>query len=338
MNRQILTAHLSWEYCHRWNKDKVNLELLNESLQSLSNIGNPILEHRLTRLLWNVLLNKPTKDAVNLTEIRSATRCERELGFGESELPHFLNLICDLLDIHQKTLNESGDLLVSYDVISCDNAGAQRHLIDILSRLQVNYERDFIFGLFHQMAIVAKIIWFFGLDIKPLSLFSNQETSLFFQSGLPGETKASTWSSWNISSQNRGVRNARKRFLEISSQGAVQSIQNISENETDATDYKKWSELIGILAMHWNMVDRLSETRIVSMYKAGFDSLGEEIMCTMAEKDSISRKLLRIAMLRLAKHLTMVERKVHLTPEVEVSISYYIFYRVTFKNKASEFH
>ena len=317
MNRQILVAHLSWEYCHRWNKDRPHLDMLEDCVQSLINIGNPELEHRLTRLLWNVILSKPTKDAVNLTEIRSASRCEREMGFSESDIPQFLDKICDVLGVHQKTLNESGDLLVSYDVTNCDNAGAQRHLIDILSRLQVNYERDSIFGLFHQMAIVSKIIWFFGLDVKPLTLFSNQEVSLFFQSGLPGEPKASTWSSWAIS-QNRGVRNARKRFLEITCQGAVQTIQVISESETDSEDYNKWSELIGILAMHWNMVDRLSEVRIVAMYKAGYDSLGEEILCTMADKETISRKLLRIAMLRLSKNLVMAESDVNLQAKLKV--------------------
>ena len=89
-----------------------------------------------------------------------------------------------------------------------------------------------------------------------------------------GETKASTWSSWSIS-QNRGIRNTRKRFLELACQGSVQCIHVISDSETDTTEYKKWSELVGILAIHWNMVDRLSEVRIVSMYKGGYDSLGK---------------------------------------------------------------
>ena len=40
-------------------------------------------------------------------------------------------------------------------------------------------------------------------------------------------------------------------------------------------------------------------------------------MCTLPEKETISRKLLRISMLRLAKYLSMTERQVHLTPEVE---------------------
>ena len=108
------------------------------------------------------------------------TICEVSLLVGVEKF-------CDFIGVHQKTVNESSDLLVSYDAMNCDSVGTQRHLIDILSRLQVNHERDSIFALFHQMTIVAKTIWFFGLDVKPLRLFSNQEVSLFFQSGLPGK-------------------------------------------------------------------------------------------------------------------------------------------------------
>ena len=66
------------------------------------------------------------------------------------------------------------------------------------------------------------------------------------------------------------------------------------------------------------MVDRLSEVRIVAMYKAGFDSLGEEILCTMADKETISRKLLRIAMLRLSKNLVMAESDANLQAKLKV--------------------
>ena len=68
------------------------------------------LAHRLTRLLWNVLLNKAVKEAINLTEIRSLTRCERELGFSEENLPTFLQTICQVLDLHQKTVMETDEI------------------------------------------------------------------------------------------------------------------------------------------------------------------------------------------------------------------------------------
>ena len=41
--------------------------------------------------------------------------------------------------------------------------------------------------------------------------------------------------------------------------------------------YSYWAEIVGALALHWNMQDRLSDMSITAMYKAGHDSLGEEM-------------------------------------------------------------
>ena len=73
-------------------------------------------------------------------------------------------------------------------------------------------------------------------------------------------------------------------------------------------------------ALHWNMQDRLSDMSITAMYKAGHDSLGEEMMGILIDKEDVSRKLLRIAMLRLGKHLTIIDKKIHLTPQVEATL------------------
>ena len=108
--KDILVAHLCWEYCHRWDKDKSRLQLLQDSYDCLNSIECLELAHRLTRLLWNVLLNKAVKEAINLTEIRSLTRCERELGFSEENLPTFLQTVCQVLDLHQKTVMETDEI------------------------------------------------------------------------------------------------------------------------------------------------------------------------------------------------------------------------------------
>ena len=105
-----MVAHLCWEYCHRWDKDKSRLQLLQDSYDCLKSIQCLQLSHRLTRLLWNILLNKSVKEAINLTEIRSVSRCERELGFSEDSLPRFLQIICQVLTLHQKTVHETDEV------------------------------------------------------------------------------------------------------------------------------------------------------------------------------------------------------------------------------------
>ena len=46
------------------------------------------------------------------------------------------------------------------------------------------------------------------------------------------------------------------------------------------------------------------------MYKAGHDSLGEEMMGILTDKENVSRKLLRVAMLRLGKHLSLIGKSI----------------------------
>ena len=111
-----MVAHLCWEYCHRWDKDKSRLQLLQDSYDCLNSIECLQLSHRLTRLLWNILLNKSVKEAINLTEIRSVSRCERELGFSEDNLPRFLQIICQVLTLHQKTVHETDEVRSVNDI------------------------------------------------------------------------------------------------------------------------------------------------------------------------------------------------------------------------------
>ena len=47
-----------------------------------------------------------------------------------------------------------------------------------------------------------------------------------------------------------------------------------------------------------------------AMYKAGHDSLGEEMMGILTDKENVSRKLLRVAMLRLGKHLSLIGKDI----------------------------
>ena len=183
-----------------------------------------------------------------------------------------------------------------------------------------NWEKDSIFSLYHQMIIVVNLVLNYGLEDKPLSLFSNQEVSMFFRSGPQNEHKSTlSLSAWGIT-QNRSIRNARKRFLEKATDGAVTNIHVLPSGQLDKSDYEIWAKKVGFLAMHWNMQDKLADLSVSAMYKAGQDALGEEMMVAMTEKDEISRKLLRIAMLRLGKHITLSDKKIHLTPEIESSL------------------
>ena len=108
--------------------------------------------------------------------------------------------------------------------------------------MAANWERDSIYSLYYQMVIVACIIWHFGMEIKPLSLFSNHEVTSFFQTGPTNEISKMPLSGWlrdGSITQSRSVRNARKRFLELSTEGTVANIHVVNDmGDLDKTNYR----------------------------------------------------------------------------------------------------
>ena len=108
--------------------------------------------------------------------------------------------------------------------------------------MAANWERDSIYSLYYQMVIVACIIWHFGMEIKPLSLFSNHEVTSFFQTGPTNEISKMPLSGWlrdGSINQSRSVRNARKRFLELSTEGTVANIHVMNDmGDLDKTNYR----------------------------------------------------------------------------------------------------
>ena len=125
--------------------------------------------------------------------------------------------------------------------------------------MAANWERDSIYSLYYQMVIVACIIWHFGMEIKPLSLFSNHEVTSFFQTGPTNEISKMPLSGWlrdGSITQSRSVRNARKRFLELSTEGTVANIHVMNDmGDLDKTNYRfVQSKISKIPFSIWNFV------------------------------------------------------------------------------------
>ena len=119
--------------------------------------------------------------------------------------------------------------------------------------------------------------------LQPLSMFSSQETSLFFQGS--GRSASSFFSGGH----SRGVRSYRKKFLELSSDNAVATICS-SENGPDMKDYAQWSSKIILLGRMWNMVDKVREIQTVALFKGGHDDLGSELINALPDKKFVAHR------------------------------------------------
>ena len=175
--KDLLICHLAWEFMHRWSKHRKSLALFTDGgLLCLQWLAQPSLQHRLSILVWTTFLNKASVEAVNLTENRSSTRCERELGFEENQLPLYLDTVTSLLRILVDTsdidLVAPNQIDVSYDDVSLTvnmtsssgiSGGRRLHLMDHLSGKMRSCDPEVI-AIQYQFVAVANAIWSFGID------------------------------------------------------------------------------------------------------------------------------------------------------------------------------
>ncbi len=309
LSSSVLGAHLCWMQFKNWHQARADLDILEQAIGSLKCVGLDLpTKNRLGNLVWTELLNKMGREAINLTEIRSGTRCERELGFEERELPRFLELLCDFLYYLMAKLPNSitgSDLkpkAMKYDMVCPDHA-SRRYLLDILT-VTDDYDQDAL-ALRYQFVAASSLIWQFGLDVKPLKLFNNTEVSFFFQ------TANFSLSSLTIlaGSQSMRVQGHRRLFLEAACNGAVTTIAHLPTKEVDSASYNHWNKLISALAALWNFVNEIREMTVVSLYNAGYDDLGEEQLASLTDQPHVLKRLLNLAALRLARHLEMCSNR-----------------------------
>merc|ERR550539_582649 len=110
--KDIIICHMAWEYLLRWSNNHRKLDLFTDgAISCLHQITQPLVQHRLTALAWSTFVSKTVIEAVNLTENRSSSRCEREIGLQETQLSCFLDAAARLL----RLLVDTADLAGSND-------------------------------------------------------------------------------------------------------------------------------------------------------------------------------------------------------------------------------
>lgn len=298
---ETLLSHLAWEYIHTWAKNRDHLRYLANGFRSLKMLLNlDGVNLNLPNMIWKTFLHKVGRDAVNVTEIRSPTRCLRDVGVSESCLPELLQWLVKILylmiqndqnDAHFRKANEKPKF---YDDIS---DVTQPHLLDHASSVIVDSD---VIALQFQYVFVANLIWEFDLQFKPMSLFSNQESNIFFQS----ETSTQLGVLISIG-QNASLRHIRKKFLETACHCSVQTIHLLptedGQGEWDMSNYKLWMSQLALLAKMWFLQDKLKESQILTLYSNGHDSLGDELFSCFPDRESLAIKLIHIALLRVTK-------------------------------------
>ena len=178
------------------------------------------------------------------------------------------------------------------------------HLMDHIRGKMRSSDTDVV-AVQYQFVVVANAIWSFGIDsIKPLDLFNSQESNLFFQGSPLSSTfvSPSPFQSLNLfqNEHSRNVKHCRRRFIENACDGAVACIHQLPNGKLDCQGYESWCNILVLLGKMWHMPERLREMQIISLYRAGHDLLGAELINILSDRTSIGHKLLHVSLLRLS--------------------------------------
>ncbi len=298
---RVIVAHLAWELLHRWTQRLSDMFLLEEAVAFLEVLPSDFdswLAHSIAQLAWKTFLARPMRDAVSQTEIRSASRCLRQLGISQSELHRLLLSGARAARVLVETDvggigRKETDL---YDNVTFDNR--KKHLLDHAMTLRASpaYDSEAM-ALQYQLTLVCCLIWRLDVDAKPLGLFSTQEANSFFQS----ETSSALGL---LSTVGQGRRKRRVRFLKHAARGAVRTLQRLPNQELDAEEYRSWLSHLQLLAKMWFMSEDLRSALTVALYQECHDSLGAESFGTSANQKSLAEELLiTVALVRLTKYV-----------------------------------
>lgn len=304
---QTLLSHITWEYLHHWNKQRHAIASLDEGAKFLSFMINdssfdPVFNHKLALLAWKTFLNMAVLDAVNVTETRSPSRCYREIGVQINDLVPILEASLEVAGLILKTdpgvqkleMKASDDY---YDDISFTR---QSHLLDHVFHGQADQTSSEQMSLRYQFVLTTCLILRFDLKIKPLSLFSYQEANSFFQGCSESPSNISLLGF----THNQMVKGERKKFLAKVCSQVVHCISHVSPDKLDTEEFSKWQPRLAMLEKMW-FLDQVKSTLIVSLFKEGFDGLGQDLLAGVSKerREAIGMELVKVSMLRLTKFI-----------------------------------
>ncbi|XP_074601979.1 rab3 GTPase activating protein [Brevipalpus obovatus] len=315
MESDIVLSNCTWESLTLWNKDLVkNNSYLILSSKYLLNISNAVLKHCIACLVWKTFILKRFETLANLMEKMAKTPkdriLQRDLSFDEQSLLLFSNFVVDLMDSIIETITRADSEAMPLFRMDewwknriCSNS--QLPLVFIAIQ-QKPAQPELVLQIYSLVSVISIMINFQVKNFKPLSLFPNDMRAMLF-----GELSSSPKSDAVDSVINQN----RMRFLIAATIAIAQSVPTLTKEEGDETaklhsQANRWLHRVVTLCKDWRLdADEVRRRYVCELYSINCDSLANEVINTVHDREKLANEMLKTAGLRVSRLIKRDEEK-----------------------------
>ncbi|CAH1999952.1 unnamed protein product [Acanthoscelides obtectus] len=300
LNSSALLANLAWEYALDWQKEIQDFSKLEAAMKCLGCIQNVQVKQGMYQLLWNThlkIVNESTCKLINkVGKLPKERLCRQDTGLSDAQITIFLGITSDFLDAFMDvTQTACSPHPLQFENI-WENGG--QPLVELAAQQkQANYD---LLHLHYQLSMVLQMITTFGVKhSKPVNnLFEASVVNVLFT-----DFARNVEVSWNKSDIKINASRTQFLFKVISA-----SIESITINESGkiySTQHVTWMAKCLSLARFWNLdVDLFKRYQITKLYINGFDSLSEELIPSINDRNELGKNLLMVGAKRMSQYLT----------------------------------
>ncbi|KAJ8913603.1 hypothetical protein NQ315_013425 [Exocentrus adspersus] len=297
-----ILANMAWEYALAWRKDINDLAILEAAITCMKCIENIQIKQGLYQLLWNAhlkIVNESASKLINkVGKLPKERLCRQDTGLSDYQISLFLRICTDFLDsfIDVAQLSYSAPKVVFQFENIWENGG--QPLVRLAAEQRdVNYD---LLHLHYQLSLVLQMITTFSIKhTKPINnLFEASLVNLFFT-----DMQSRIGINWNKSDLK--INKSRTQFLCKIISASLETVTITEGGSIYSIEHVTWTSKCMTLARFWNLdLDILRRCQIVQLYFNGHDSIAQELIPAVNDRNELGVQLFTIASKRLSKFLS----------------------------------
>lgn len=255
------------------------------------------------QLMWNAQLKIVNENICKLLnkvgKLPKERLCKQDTGLSDYQITLFLTISSDFLkDFIEATEESHQNNKIQLHFENIWENGPQALVELAIQQREVCFES---LHLHYQLILVLQLIATFPVKCsKPVnSLFEASMVNMLF-------TDMQKKNNINWSRSDLKIHSSRIQFLYKVISASLETITISEPGRVYSNEHVLWISKCFTLGTYWSIeLDLLRQYQIVKLYINGYDSLAQELIPSVTERNNLGKQLLKIGTHRLSNYLTL---------------------------------